>query len=169
MRGVIKPIPKHIQEECKVRFKIQGKNLVYKFDGSLAGSMLGPYRRVKVKGINIYAQRVCWLITHGYDPYPFLIDHKDQDGTNNCPSNLRICKPSQNLFNRDKPSHNTSGFKGVNYCKESNKWRVRISAFNRRYHVGRYDNLEDAERAFLEASKKYHKDFTNLCVEGPDV
>lgn len=54
------------------------------------------------------------------------IDHIDGNGLNNQRSNLRIATHSQNLANKGPQENNTSGYKGVSWDKEKQKWRAQI-------------------------------------------
>lgn len=54
------------------------------------------------------------------------VDHIDNDKKNNSLENLRWCSQQENNFNRSSSSHNTSGIKGVNFVKPSNKWEARM-------------------------------------------
>jgi len=53
---------------------------------------------------------------------------------------------------------NNSGFKGVEWNKQKQKWRSRIRVLGNRIHLGLYDTPEQAARAYDEAAKKYFGD-----------
>lgn len=55
----------------------------------------------------------------------------------------------------DKPKNNTSGHKGVSWCKSKGMWEAYISVHNKRIHLGRYHNIDDAVKARIEAEEKY--------------
>lgn len=67
------------------------------------------------------------------------IDHIDCNRLNNCRNNLRIATRSQNNFNQKIRSNNTSNYKGVSWCKQAGKWRVRIYIDKKEKHVGFFD------------------------------
>lgn len=52
---------------------------------------------------------------------------------------------------------NTSGVRGVAFQKERNKYRARITFQNVEYHLGYFNNLEDAKRAREKAEEIYYK------------
>ena len=56
----------------------------------------------------------------------FEIDHKDLDTLNNRKSNLRYCTHQQNQINQSLQKNNTSGFTGVRYCEQREKFIARI-------------------------------------------
>lgn len=51
-------------------------------------------------------------------------------------------------------SDNTSGFKGVSYCKARGKWQVGIFLDGKRRPLGRYRTSEEAARAYDEAARR---------------
>ena len=53
------------------------------------------------------------------------------------------------------PSNNTSGFKGVHYNKNTNKWRATIHVMGKTRHIGVYSDKVDAAKAYDAASRKY--------------
>lgn len=94
-------------------------------------------------------------------PDDMLCDHKDGNGLNNQRYNPRNCNTEGNQQNRGKNKNNTSGHKGVSWNKGAKKYRVQIKANKGRYHIGYFDNLEDAIRAYKKAANKYHGEYAN--------
>jgi len=95
-------------------------------------------------------------------PAGITIDHINGNGLDNRRENLRLAGRGQNQCNRGKQSNNTSGFKGVTWHKNLNKWEAGISISGKRYHVGFYKTPEAAARAYDDAAKKYHGEFARL-------
>lgn len=91
-----------------------------------------------------------------------VVDHRDSNGLNNARSNLRICTNAQNISNRRKNSNNTSGYKGVRWYSETNKWRAEIYA-NGKLIIGGYfeDKIEAAQR-YNELAIHHHGEFAHL-------
>ena len=58
----------------------------------------------------------------GYKNY----DHIDRDELNNRKYNLRPATIQENARNHNKQKNNTSGFIGVSWLKQQNKWRAYI-------------------------------------------
>lgn len=82
-------------------------------------------------------------------------DHIDRNELNNLESNLRICTQQQNAMNRSIHKNNTSGFTGVNWDSNLNKWRVQIGVDYNTIYLGSFSNKTDAIVARLNAEVKY--------------
>ena len=91
-----------------------------------------------------------------------LVDHINGNSLDNRKLNLRICTNSQNLRNRLKNINNTSGYKGVRLINSTKKWRAQIWLNSKYYHLGLFNNIKDAARAYNAAAIKYHGEFANL-------
>ena len=102
------------------------------------------------------------LERNGYDITNKKVDHKNGDTLNNTKDNLRIATHSQNLFNRGKPSSNTSGFKGVSWRKKDKFYEAYITANKKRIRLGCFDNLIAAARAYDKAAIELHGEFAVL-------
>lgn len=118
----------------------------------------GYARRVQLiacKQITIYLHRYLMNVKKG-----LYTDHINGDKLNNCKSNLRICSQFINILNRNKLNkNNTSGFKGVSWNKLRNKWHVGIWLKRKNIHIGYFDNIVRAAKAYDLASIKYHGEF----------
>ena len=91
-----------------------------------------------------------------------LADHIDCDTLNNRRSNLRLATKADNNRNTKNRRSNTSGRKGVCWCKANSKWQAYISVMDRQIHLGFYDDIEAAHAAYCEAAKKYHGEFARF-------
>jgi len=89
-------------------------------------------------------------------------DHKNNNKLDNRRNNLRVCTPMQNMGNRPIGKQNTSGYKGVSWDKEKNKWAVKIRINGRVTFVGRYTNIETAARAYDIKSKEVYGEYVVL-------
>lgn len=89
-------------------------------------------------------------------------DHRDRNGLDNRKSNLRNCTRSQNLMNTIKREKNLSGYKGVTWCKEKEKWQAQIFVNNKNIRLGRFKTKEAAAFIYDEAAKKYFGEFARL-------
>lgn len=98
-------------------------------------------------------------------PKGMSTDHIDGDRLNNQKLNLRICTHAENMRNTTNiRKNNSSGFKGVSWCKRSNKWVAAIKINNKSKNLGRFNRAAEAAEAaeaYNKASKELHKDFAN--------
>lgn len=115
------------------------------------------YKYLSVYKKKYYVHRVIWLMHYG--AFPKAIDHIDGNRLNNKIENLRACTATENLCNAKTRSDNISGIKGVGWFKPKQKWRARLSFNKKEYHIGYFDEKEDAINAILEARLKIHKEF----------
>lgn len=93
-------------------------------------------------------------------PKNLMTDHIDGNGLNNQRSNLRLCTNSQNQANSIIRKNNTTGYKGV--CLKKGKYTATISINRKRVHLGVFKTKLEAHEAYVEASKKYHKEFSRV-------
>lgn len=75
------------------------------------------------------------------------IDHIDGNGLNNTYSNLRFVTSAQNHMNM-RSKRGTSRFKGVYWCKQTNKWKGQLIKDGRKYYLGLFENEIDAASAY---------------------
>ena len=85
-------------------------------------------------------------------------DHRDRNGLNNQKHNLRIVKKGLNGYNRKMMNNNKSGFRGVSWHKEINKWVAKIRIEKVLKHCGYYLNKIDAAKAYDNAATQYYGD-----------
>lgn len=97
------------------------------------------------------------------------IDHIDGNGLNNTRANLRLATPGQNVFNRDKPSSNTSGYKGVHWYEARRKWQAYIQVEGKRKHLGYHPTAEEAAIAYDIAARELHGEYARLNFPPPWV
>ena len=93
-----------------------------------------------------------------------IVDHVDGNGLNNQKDNLRVCNKAQNGMNRPKQNNNTSGYKGVGWDKSRNKWKAQITLDGKNRLIGRFENLQDAARAYNNEAVKLHGEFAHLNI-----
>lgn len=87
------------------------------------------------------------------------IDHKNRNPLDNRKINLRDATPSQQVQNQPVRKTNTSGFIGVRFCKNIQKWRARIVINYKEINLGCFINKDDAIRARLKAEAEYFGEF----------
>lgn len=105
----------------------------------------------------VYAHRLAYWLVHG--KLPKYIDHINGDGKDNRPCNMRPATIRQNNCNRTKQSNNSCGFKGVNWHKETGRWRARITLHGKSNSLGLFDTPEEAHKAYCVAANQLHGEF----------
>ena len=130
-----------------------GKEITYKNNQG--------YILAAIFGKRYMVSRLAWLLIFAEWPSD-EVDHVNGDKADNRISNLRLANRSQNNFNKHRPAHNTSGFKGVNFDKSKKRWRSRIVANRKEIYLGYFDSPEDAYVAYKMAAIKYHGEYANI-------
>ena len=119
------------------------------------------YIRVKLDGKLYKAHIIIWAMQTGKWPEKH-IDHWDRNESNNKWDNLREATVAQNGANRGKQKNNTSGYKGVSYMKDRDKWNAQISVNNKKISLGRFETKEEAYESYCKAALKYHGEFASF-------
>jgi hypothetical protein len=87
-------------------------------------------------------------------PKGLVVDHINGNPLDNRQENLRICDQASNMQNfNGLASDNKSGVRGVNWYKAYSKWRASWCYRGKRYHVGYFDDIKEAEKA-IETKKR---------------
>lgn len=111
------------------------------------------YYRLSLNRNILFAHRVIYKML--YNAEPECIDHIDGNGLNNTPENIRAATKKTNNRNRRMPSNNSSGITGVSWSVSKHKWMACISLNNKTKFLGHYNSPLDAEKAYLDAKRKY--------------
>jgi hypothetical protein len=85
-----------------------------------------------------------WALSNGYDE-SLSIDRIDNNG-NYEPSNCRWTTRAVQSRNQNKPSNNTTGFKGVHRSRD--KFRARIRHNEKYVNIGTFKTAEEASIAY---------------------
>lgn len=91
-----------------------------------------------------------------------LCDHRDGDTMNNRHDNLRLATPQQNVANRRKCHSNTSGFKGVTWNKNCQKWQSGINHNRKHIHLGLFLTPEAAHEAYKQKASELFGEFARF-------
>jgi hypothetical protein len=91
---------------------------------------------------------------------PEQIDHINGDRADNRLCNLREVTQSLNNANSARRRDNTSGFKGVFFCRQKSKWTARIKPPGmKRLHLGFFTDPQDAANAYAKAATEHFGDY----------
>jgi hypothetical protein len=111
------------------------------------------YLTVRYNNTKFKAHRIIWEMHFGVIPKGYEIDHIDHNRLNNKLENLRLATRSQNVRNTPITSKNKSGYKGVSWNKQMSKWVVQIRQNNMKKHIGYFENVIEAAKAYDSALK----------------
>ena len=152
------------QNEIKELFHYQDGKLFSKINSHKrkVGQELGTVNKnghlqLRINGRIFYLHRIIFLYHYGY--LPKFIDHIDGDKCNNKIENLRSANRSQNEYNKKISKRNSSGIKGVYWCKTKNKWVAQITHNKNKKQIGCFDNMEEASTVISQYRALYHKEF----------
>ena len=84
-----------------------------------------------------------------------VVDHINHNTLDNRKENLRVTSNANNLRNGTLRNNNKTGIKGVHFDKSRNKYHASIKVNYKSIYLGRYDSLEEAEKARKNAEMKY--------------
>ena len=128
--------------------------------GAVAGYFVSRgYRQIQIDKVKHREHRLAWAYVYG--EWVDSIDHIDGCVSNNSIENLRPATLSQNQHNRKLGKNNTSGFKGVSFCKRSKKWKGTIRLRGKPIHVGLFETAEAANEAVCKERERLHGEFAN--------
>jgi hypothetical protein len=91
------------------------------------------------------------------------VDHIDNNKLNNNLNNLRYATQTENQQNRQIGKNNTSGYKGVYFNKQTNKWRALIQIDGNKKHLGYFDTIDEAIKVRQLKANEIFGLFVNDC------
>lgn len=141
-------------------------NLIQRSKRSKIGSVAGSkektgYIRIILNYKPYRAHRLAWLYMTGEFPKN-MIDHRNENKSDNRFENLREAAMSENKFNQRAQSNNKSGCKGVSMHSQTGKWRARGNLNGVEIHLGIFSEKEEAISAYQNFAKQNHLAFLNL-------
>lgn len=127
--------------------------------GDIAGSLnVYGYVQMTVDRKVYLAHRLAWLYVNGRWPDGPL-DHKNNIRTHNWIANLRLASPTQNQANARVQRNSLSQLKGVGFNPANKKWRAKIRANGKQFHLGYFATAEEAHAAYCCAASELFGEF----------
>ena len=112
----------------------------------------GHYNTVNLKNNgkvrHFHVSQLVAMAFLGHTPcgHEMVVDHIDNDKTNNTVENLQVITQRENL-SKDK----STTFTGAYWHKNNKKWMSAITIGNDRYHLGHFNTENEAAEAYKEA------------------
>lgn len=133
-----------------------------RYSGMVAGRKgTGGYVQITARCCGakvVSAHRLAWLYIYGTYP-DHDIDHINGVRHDNRISNLRQATRKQNTRYAGISRRNSSGYKGVTWCKERRCYSAAIAVNRKRINLGRFSDPKEAALAYDEAAVRLHGDF----------
>lgn len=127
-----------------------------RFEGRPAFTLVGSqgYLCCRIKQVLITAHRAAFAVMTGEWPAE-QVDHVNGDRRDNRWTNLRLANQDMNSRNMAMPKRNTSGRVGVTFDRSRQKWMAQGWAGKRKFHLGRFDCLEQAAAARVAFEREH--------------
>jgi hypothetical protein len=103
---------------------------------------------------------LAWAFKTGQWPF-YEIDHRNRVRSDNKWTNLRPATHGQNQQNSTRYKNNKSGYKGVSWHKQHQKWYATIQIDKRPVFLGLFLSSKEASRAYNLAAEKYFGEFAH--------
>lgn len=97
-------------------------------------------------------------------PEGMFTDHINGDKLDNRKANLRSCTVRQNSYNSTKRSDNRSGYRGVCWRANRQRWLAQIIADGKYKYIGTFKTLQEAAQAYNNAAVLLHGEFAKLNI-----
>ena len=91
--------------------------------------------------------------------YNVYVDHVNHDKLDCRRSNLRLVTPQQSTFNRRTPRHNRSGYLGVFWNRQRDRYMARIVNDGKSYYLGLYADPRDAALAYDKKARELRGEY----------
>jgi hypothetical protein len=92
------------------------------------------------------------FLNHTPCGYKLVVDHIDNDKTNNKVSNLQLITQRENASKNS--CNKTSKYVGVSFDKSRNKYQSKIMINNKSIHIGRFETEYEAHLAYQQKLKQ---------------
>lgn len=143
---------KNNKERCRSKIDLEDVALASKYKWSYSGGYCYNHKN-RIHLHNVILNRAPDKIT--------TVDHINRDRMDNRKSNLRIADYTLNGFNKGKQSNNTSGYVGVSWDKQKQKWEAHIKINRKKKFLGYFDDVGDAVKARHDAEIEYYGELRN--------
>ena len=114
------------------------------------------YKRIMIDKEHYVLHRIIYQMHYGDLKTDEVIDHIDRNKQNNKIENLRKVDVFINNQNQGNRKNNTSGYKGVSWSKQRQKWRATITVKRKHKTLGFFTTKEEAFECYKKAKQVFH-------------
>lgn len=126
--------------------------------GKVAGCLnTDGYLVIRINKKNHYGHQLAFLYMTG--SIPDLIDHENQNTSDNRWDNLRVADKSKNSINSNKRKLSNTGYRGV-VKTACGRWCSRITFQGQTIRLGNFVKIEDAANAYIVKRQELFGEFT---------
>lgn len=129
--------------------------------GDVAGHITNGHIRIRINGKRYRAHHLAFLYMTGRFHKDKII-HLDRDGLNNKWRNLREGDAYQIASNKGHYQNGLSKYRGVSWVPSRNKWRASLTKEYNTFHLGFFEDEEEAAKAYNKACINYNGEFASV-------
>jgi len=134
----------------------------YKWGAFFNGYSFYASRVVKIRGKRTSVSMHRMIMGLAYGDRLQYVDHINRNGLDNRKENLRVATPPLSNYNQKKRKDNSSGYRGVSWCKRTGRWRASIQINGHSKSCGYHNNPITAALAYDNMAKKIAGEYANL-------
>lgn len=133
------------------------KNQIKKHYSSQDGYCFTTFRDKNKKTFSKFIHQLVWQYFGNGEisDHNKVIDHIDNDKTNNRIDNLQLISQRDNIIKSRKKMNSSSKFTGVHWRSDNNKWASYIYVKPKTICLGHFNSEAQAGLAYLKAKLKY--------------
>lgn len=115
------------------------------------------YGNMRIAGVMVRAPRIAVMLSSGPIKEGMVVDHICFNHACLNPEHLRVITQKQNCEHlRPIRKNSTSGYRGVHWREDQEKWQAHARSNGKTYHGGYFDDVEEANEAAIALRKRLH-------------
>jgi hypothetical protein len=156
----LKPVPSKNYLNSVLRYEKETGFVYWRKNNKIVKGCINKvkqkYKRIMINKEHYLLHRIIYQMHYGDLTVNDPIDHIDRNRFNNRIENLRKANVFLNNQNQGERKNNTSGYKGVSWSKQRQKWRATITVKCKHKTLGFFESKEKAYECYLEARKEFY-------------